>query len=50
VLHCVYYDHEFDFHEALKMYDDFVKEEKEALYQSGGGGGEQIAATLKSLS
>jgi hypothetical protein len=26
VLHCVYYDHEFDFREALKMYDDFVKE------------------------
>lgn len=47
VEHCVHYDHEFDFHEALKKYDDFVKEEKEAQRQAEGGGG-GIAASFKS--
>lgn len=48
VEHCVHYDHEFDFHEALKSYDDMLKQEKEAHRRSGGGGGGGIAATFKS--
>jgi hypothetical protein len=46
VENCVHYDHEFDFHDALKKYDDLIKEEKEAHRRGGGGGG--IAATFKS--
>jgi hypothetical protein len=45
VEHCVHYDHEFDFHEALKKYDEFIKEEKEKESHHRRGG---IAATLKS--
>jgi hypothetical protein len=45
VEHCVHYDHEFDFHEALKKYDELVKEEKESHHHHRRGG---IAATLKS--
>jgi hypothetical protein len=55
VEHCVHYDHEFDFHMALKKYDNFVKkeEEKEAQHRraaaaGAGAGGGILAASFKS--
>ncbi len=54
VEHCVHYDHEFDFHMALKNYDDDLvkkEEEKEASQRraaAAAGGGSSIAASFKS--